>query len=88
MWRLSERRGMRQPGRAKSIFAAAVMLRLRARYVSKTAILGCRAGRSGRKSKSRLNSKDLDRVWIALRSLGAVKAHVVRRRSRSWAFDS
>lgn len=46
---------------AKNALATAVMLHLRSRYVSKTAILGCWVGRSGQKSKSRLNSKDLDR---------------------------
>jgi len=53
---------MRQTGAAKNAFVIAVMLHLRAPYVSKTAILGCRACRSGQKSKSRLNSKDLDRL--------------------------
>jgi hypothetical protein len=52
---------VRQTGATKNAFAIAVMLHLRSRYVSKTAILGCRACRSGQKSKSRLNSKDLDR---------------------------
>jgi hypothetical protein len=48
--------------REKRIMAVVVMLHLRARYVSKTAILGCWADRSGQKSKSRLNSKDLNRL--------------------------
>lgn len=53
---------MRQTGAAKNAFAIVVMLHLRAPYVSKTAILGCWVDRSGQKSKSRLNSKDLDRL--------------------------
>jgi len=53
---------LRQTGAAKSALAIAVMLHLRAPYVSKTAILGCWVDRSGQKSKSRLNSKDLDRL--------------------------
>ncbi len=57
-------RCLRQTGASKITFAIAVMLHLRAPYVSKTAILGCRVCRSGQKSKSRLNSKDLDR-WVS-----------------------
>ena len=38
------------------------MLHLHARYVSKPAISGRWASRSGQKSKSRLNFKDLDRM--------------------------
>jgi hypothetical protein len=53
---------LRQTGAAKNALAIAVMLHLRAPYVSKTAILGCWVYRSGQKSKSRLNSKDLDRL--------------------------
>lgn len=53
---------VRQTGAAKNAFVIAVMLHLRAPYVSKTAILGCWACRSGQKSKSRLNSKDLGRL--------------------------
>ncbi|MGL5166185.1 MAG: hypothetical protein ACRC9K_09895 [Afipia sp.] len=53
---------LRQTGAAKNALAIAVMLHLRAPYVSKTAILGCWVDRSGQKSKSRLNSKDLDRL--------------------------
>ena len=54
-------RMLRQTGVAKNTLAIAVLLHLRSRYVSKTAILGCWVDRSGQKSKSRLNSKDLDR---------------------------
>jgi hypothetical protein len=53
---------LRQTGATKNISAIAVMLHLRSRYVSKTAILGCWVNHSGQKSKSRLNSKDLDRL--------------------------
>ena len=56
------RRSLRQTGATKNIFAIAVMLHLRAPYDSKTAILGCWVDCSGQKSKSRLNSKDLDRL--------------------------
>jgi hypothetical protein len=40
---------------------AALMLHLRSRYVSKAAILTIPVTSTGRKSKSRLNSKGLDR---------------------------
>ncbi|MGL4259976.1 MAG: hypothetical protein ACRCV5_18865 [Afipia sp.] len=57
---------MRQTGATKNAFAIAVMLHLRAPYDSKTAILGCWVVHSGQKSKSRLNSKDLDRLASCL----------------------
>jgi hypothetical protein len=53
---------LRQTGVTKNSLAIAVMLHLRSRYVSKTAILGCWVIRSGQESKSRLNSKDLGRL--------------------------
>ena len=59
---LIARQLLRQTGAAKNALAIAVMLHLRSPYVSKTAILGCWVDRSGQKSKSRLNSKDLDRL--------------------------
>ena len=43
-----------------------VMLHLRVRYVSKAAILRGGHSRVGRKSKSRLNSKGLDRLALLL----------------------
>jgi hypothetical protein len=74
-------RRMRQTNAVKNTSAIVVMLHLRARYVSKTAILGCWVGRSGRKSKSRLNSKDLG-------SLGVLMTPDWQRWSFPWAFDS
>jgi hypothetical protein len=69
---------LRQTGIAKNAFANAVMLHLRAPYVSKTAILGCWVGHSGQKSKSRLNSKDLNRLvpsWAPFDSDGLFLGH-------------
>jgi hypothetical protein len=74
-------RYLRQTGISKNAFAIAVMLHLRAPYDSKTAILGCRVHCSGQKSKSRLNSKDLDRLVSSLTPIS-------QRWSFSWAFDS
>jgi hypothetical protein len=72
---------VRQTGAVKNASATAVMLHLRARYVSKTAILGCWVSCSGQKSKSRLNSKDL-------RSLGVLMTPDWQRWSFPWSFDS
>jgi hypothetical protein len=74
-------RYLRQTGISKNAFAIAVMLHLRAPYDSKTAILGCWVHCSGQKSKSRLNSKDLDRLVSSLTPIS-------QRWSFSWAFDS
>jgi hypothetical protein len=46
--------------------ALSVVLHLRVRYVSKAAILKGGHARVGRKSKSRLNSKGLDRLALRL----------------------
>lgn len=76
-------RCVRQTGATKNAFAIAVMLHLRAPYVSKTAILGCWVDRSGQKSKSRLNSKDLDRLVSCLTpfsSDGRFLGHSIARR--------